>query len=93
MKTILAIFSMAVLFLITPAILAQKAIPVEINGLLAKIPAVHNSEDNFHVCTTVTDHSNNTVSVKDAGTAHGRRSPPVGWRARKMVQSGYRGAG
>lgn len=69
MKIISIIFLVAVLFTITPTIQAQKALPLEINGLLAKVPSLQGSEENFHTCTTVTDPTNNTVGVKDAGAA------------------------
>ena len=62
-------YLITILFLGTTVLQAQKALPIEVNGLLAKVPMPHNSKANFHMCTLVTDNSNGMVSVKDAGTA------------------------
>ncbi|HEY4784783.1 MAG TPA: hypothetical protein VIH57_01985 [Bacteroidales bacterium] len=64
-----SLFLMAIFFLVTTALQAQKALPIEVNGLLAKVPMPQNSKANFHMCTVVTDNSNGMVSVKDAGAA------------------------
>jgi len=47
---------------------AQKALPIQVYGLLSKVPMPQSSEANYHSCTVETDNSNGAVSVKDAGT-------------------------
>lgn len=62
-KTILFVASLTILPMV---IKAQKALPIQVYGLIEKIPLPQKSESNFHTCTVVNDESG-LVSVKDAG--------------------------
>src|SRR5574338_479107 len=63
-KIILAIIS---LLYAEISIHAQKALPITVNALLAKVHPPVSSQESFQLCTKETDTVSRLISVKDAG--------------------------
>jgi len=59
-------FAVIILLSITSASYSQKALPIQVNSLLAKIPELENCVASFKMCT-IDSNSEGLVSVKDAG--------------------------
>lgn len=59
-------FSVLILLAITSASYSQKALPIQVNSLMAKIPELENCGASFKMCT-IDSNSDGVVSVKDAG--------------------------
>lgn len=59
-------FAVIILLSITSASFSQKALPIQVNSLLAKVPQLENCATSFKMCT-IDSNSEGLVSVKDAG--------------------------
>lgn len=60
------LFAVVIFLSITSASYSQKALPIQVNTLLAKIPEPENCAASFKMCT-IDSNSEGLVSVKDAG--------------------------
>jgi len=62
------IFILSACFLFSSyELIAQKALPTQVNSLVSKIPFPENCVTSYHNCTIEMDQSNGEVSIKDAG--------------------------
>ena len=59
-------FSVIILLLITVISNAQKALPIQVNSMLSRVPTLENCQASFKMCT-IDSNTNDLVSVKDEG--------------------------